>query len=129
MFTVNEETVDLAMKILWRTQRSAARLARKEIDMENKLCRQTRWLDRLVRRFGYIPQHRIPEAGATMHPDPYVDEEGQIVTCPSVEVQAVDDISVQYRMPDGRCFTRSKRGFMKHYSHVPNAKFNRIKTD
>lgn len=87
--------------------------------MENKHRRQPRWLDRLVRRFGYVPQHRIPEVGATMHPDRLIDDEGEVIACPSVEVLAVDEISVRYRLPDGRCFTRSKRGFMKHYSHAP----------
>lgn len=87
--------------------------------MQNKHQRQPRWLDRLVRRLGYVPEHRIPEVGTIMHPDEpdFFDDKN---ARPSVEILEVDDVCVRYRFPDGTVHTRSKRGFMKNYSHAPN---------
>ena len=72
------------------------------------------WLERLMRRFGFVPRYRVPEPGITMVPDPPCAP-GEPVR-PAVEILDVDEVRVLYRLPDGRIFSRSGRGFMKNYS-------------
>ena len=63
---------------------------------------------KLMRALGYVPEASIPVVGATMVPD---DKQ-----CAEVEVLETNATWVKYQAANGGVRTRSRRGFMKHYT-------------